>query len=172
MRTLFSWLFANVGTVIRIIGILILMIYCFGIAPSDDSTISTVVVLIVGAVYYVAGFAWSKASAESGGMGFIGWLVVVGAYYWFFGLSKYASHFGSWNLVGFPILCVVIALAVAIYCVVNLDDVEDVAFLVNASAVENFETGVGYFFNRFAEVSTQMLFLGAAIGVAQIFFSL
>lgn len=168
MKTFISWLVANIGTTARVLGLIIIFIFSFIVLPSDDHhAVGVVSAVLISAAYYAISIVASKTAAETGGASFIGIVILLVLYYWFFAFSEYSSLFSHWQLVGYPILSAGIALAVAIYAVINFDDVCSLAFLFNSSAVETFDTELGYFFNRFAETFEQMIILSSALGILQ-----
>ena len=100
----------------------------------------------------------------NGGMGFLAFLIMVGLYYYL--IIRAGSFFGvepsSFSHIGAPIISLCVGLFIAIFAAANFDEVTSCAFLWNTSAVERFDTALGYFFNRLGETIIQMLFSFAA----------
>ncbi len=164
MRTLLSWLVANIGTVIRIITTIVLIAF---FSRSGEGLVTALLLLIP---YLFLSVVWSRVGAENGGIGIVVLLITVGLYY--FAIFKASAWVeiepSGFSLVGAPIASLVLGLAVAIFAVANFDEVTSCAFLWNNSAVERFDSAFGYFFNRLEETISQVLFSFAAYEIIRI----
>lgn len=158
MKTILSWVVANIATFIRLVTLIVLIIL---FSRTDIGIIAAIMILIP---YFILSHIWGRFSATNGGMGFLAFLIMVGLYY--FLIIRAGSFFGvepsSFSHLGAPLISLGVGLFVAIFAVANFDEVTSCAFLWNTSAVEQFDTQISYFFNRLGETIIQLLFSFAA----------
>lgn len=161
MKTILSWVIANIGTFIRIITTIILLLMFLAIPSKTDDAIIGYAFLL--GIYYCFGSGISKLLAEYPLMGVLLSLAAGVGYFLFFGQEGAVDS--TLILCVVPILSAIVAIIVAIYAVKNMDEMLDFAFFINNSAVEHFATASGYFLNRFAETLINLLLSSTAITI-------